>query len=296
MALQKLIAGESVTVKPFPSDPELLALIVNGRAWLITLPEWELNDLFPGLTPQILAQARRILLPGQDVIGIARAKMEADAAKFDTDHKRMIVLRAELQRYLVFAQDTMKQFQTYVRWFQHHERKKAKRTQAVAGALAAVSTVLYFIPVVGWARGLIVDAVSSAWQLDRMKSAIEAMQAAGLGVEGARLYVAVMEALAQAIAEVEYATEETEWMLMLTQEQLSILDTISRPAAEGTPQPTGVAPPGVVPSVAASDASIVGALRREVGKVLRGGAGNVLAVVAVGAAVLLALFGRKRRT
>ena len=296
-ALQALIEGQPVAVRPFPTDPELLALIVNGRSWLLTLPEWELNDLFPGLTPSILARARRILLPGRDVLRIAHAKLVADADTLAKNHARMVVLRAELQRYLSFAQDTMAQFQTYVRWFEHHQKKKEKRTQVVSAALTAVSTVLYWVPVVGWALGALVDAANLAFQLDRMKGAIEAMQAAGMRVEGARLYVAVMEALGQAIAEVEWARDESLWMLEFTREQIAVLDAIGRPAAEGAPQPTGVAPPGVASSAAASDASIVGALRAEVGKAMRAipGGGKLLAVAGVAALALMALFGRRRR-
>lgn len=279
--LRKLIAGEAVTVRPFPADPELLALLVNGRSWLLTMPEWELTELFPGLTPQVLGQARRLLLPGQDAVGIARAKLEADAAKFAADHARMVVLRAELQRYLAFAQDTLKQFQTYVTWVQHHERKKEKRTQAMSQALTAISTVLYFVPVVGWALGALVDTANVAMQLQRMKDSIAAMQAAGLRVAGAQTYVGVMEALGVAIAEVENARDEAAWMHQLTVEQLGELAKV--PAAMGG-------------GGATDDGAIISAVRGESSRAARMGRGalGVFVAVAGGLVALLALLGRKR--
>jgi hypothetical protein len=298
-ALQRLIAGESVTVKPAPTDPELLALIVNGRAWLLTLPEWQLYDAFPGLTPKILAYARRVLIPGHDVIAIAEAKLQADIERLKTDSARLAKLRAETMRYANFANDTMKQFQTYITWFEHHMKKKEKRTQVVAGVMTAVSTVLYFIPVVGWALGLILDSVNVAWQLDRMKDAIEAMQAAGARVEGARVYVALMESLAVVITHLDNAEGVVNWQLHLQEKQLEILKTVSRPAVEGAPQPAGVAPPsGIAPSTAASDASIVRALMGEASRAFKGAVaapGKLVAAAMVGAAALLAIFGRRRR-
>lgn len=299
MALQKLIAGETVKVKPPPSDPELLALIVNGRAWLITLPDWELYDMFPGLTPDILAYARRVLLPGQDVVGIAEAKVRADIARLGTDLTRLNALHAEVMRYVQFANDTLNQFQTYVKWFEHHQKKIEKRTQVIAASLTAVSTVLYFVPVVGWILGLLVDSANVGFQLQRMKEAIAAMQAAGGRVAAAQVYIALMEALSTVMAHVENAQAIIEWQLHLQEEQLKILQTISRPAVGGAPQPTGVAPPsGKTPSTAASDASIVRALIGEAGKVFRGvvGApGKLIAGIAVAAAAAIAIFGRRRR-
>ena len=298
-ALQQLIAGESVTVQPPPSDPELLALIINGRAWLITLPDWELFDIFPGLTPQILARARRLLLPGRDVVAIATAKVQADIGKLATDLARLQQLNVETQRYVQFAQDTLKQFQTYVTWLQHHLKKKAKKTQVVAGALQAVSTVLYFIPVVGWALGLLVDAANVAFQLDRMKGAIAAMQAAGAKVQAAQVYVALMESLGVTMADLDNALGAVEWQLAFQREMLTNLEKIRMSAVGGGPQPTGVAPPsGATPLTAASDSAIVNALfgeARQAFQAIAAAPGTLIAVVVAGVAVVLALVTRRRR-
>jgi len=297
-ALQKLIAGESIPLPPFPSDPELLALIVNGRAWLLTMPEWELRELFPDLTSAALARARRLLLPGRDVVRIVRAKLEADAEKFAADAERLGALRGELARYEKFANDTLQQFQAYIDWFKRHQEKKEKRTKVVSRALTAIAAALYWVPVVGWVLGAAVDAANIAMQLDRMKDGIEAMQAAGLRVQAGRVYVALQEALIQAIAEVEVARDEAAWMLMLTREQIGLLDAIGRPAAGGAQQPTGIAPPGAAPTAAVPDASIVGALRAEASRALRTVArapGRLLGALAVAAAAAVAVFGRKKR-
>ena len=298
-ALKRLIDGESVAVKPPPSDPELLALIINGRAWLLTLPDWELFDLFPGLTPKTLAYARRLLIPGRDVVAIATAKVQGDVARLESDLTRLNTLYVEMMRYVEFAQDTLKQFQTYITWFQHHLKKKEKKTQVIAAALQSVSAVLYFVPVVGWALGLLVDAANIAFQLDRMKSAIAAMQAAGARVEAANVYVALMESLGTTLADLENALGAVEWQLEFQREMLANIQKITMSAVGGVPQPTGVAPPsGSTPLTAASDSAIVRALLGEARKAFQAivaTPGRLLAVAVVGAAALLALFAGKRR-
>lgn len=298
-ALQKLIAGESVTVKPFPADPELLAIIVNGRAWLLTLEDWQLYELFPGLTAPVLAQARRILLPGADVVAIARAKVVSDIARLEKDERRLKALQAESVRYLKFAEDTLKQFQTYANWFKRHLEKKAKKTEIIGHALSAVAAALYWVPVVGWALGAIVDAANIAYQLDQMKAQIAAMQAAGARVEAARVYVALMEALGVTLTELDNALGAIDWQLYFQRAQLEALNKIGRPAVGGAPQPAGVAPPsGKSSPTAVPDTSIVRALSGEAGKAFRkvlGTPGKLLVAGVVAAGAALLAFGRRRR-
>jgi len=294
-ALQMMIEGKAVAVRPFPTDPELLAIIVNGRSRLLTLPKWELESLFPSLTPSVLAYARGRLLPGRDVVAIAQAKLRADITRLRTDLDRLVLLQAELQRYQAFAAATLKQYQTYVTWFAHHLKKKAKRTEIVSGALTAIAAVLYWVPVVGWALGLAVDAANVAYQLDAMKKAIAAMEAAGARVDGAITYVAIMEALAQVSAELENALALVDNQLWFAETMAEDLQTNSQSAAGGSPLVSLSAPTKDSSLPAASDYSIIRAIAGEARRAFTGAARGTSRLVVAGVAVAVAAWAFLRR-
>lgn len=244
--LQTWLAGGAVTLPAWPTSPEQLALLAQARAWLIDLPPATLAELFPGLTPALLAQARRALLPGVNLRGLARARVTAELAQLDATALRLTQLQGELEASLDWTQQLLKQFQTYATWFQKHLERKAEKTKVISNALSVISTVLNFVPVVGWALALIVEAVNVGIQLDALRDSLKAMEAAGGRIQAGVTYVALMEQLATGYAELQAAQQDVDAARSIREAELALLKRLGGAASGAVvvaPRPAGAAPP-----------------------------------------------------
>jgi len=280
--LQTWIAGGAVTLPPWPTDARSLAQIAHARGWLLDLPEAVLQELFPGVTSTLLARARRELLPGVDLIAVELVRLQSELTTLTADRARVAALQAEVEATLTWGQAVLKQFQTYVTWFQHHLEAQAKKTAAISTALTAISTVAQFVPVVGWAVALILDVANVGIQLDAFRDTLKALEAAGGRAQAGYTYVATMEACAQAYAALDALAQDLDVAIAVREAERALLVRL-RAAAGGSA--VVVAPHSSGRPAAATDRALMA--------MFRGASGGGRLLVAAGL-VALALLGRRR--
>ncbi|HET6494446.1 MAG TPA: hypothetical protein VFH61_03660 [Thermoleophilia bacterium] len=207
--------GLPVTARPGERpDPMLvdhvdriLQLQRAGRSWIYTYPYGEIAAFIPGLTREQLASVKNQLWKPEwgnpaTITADIVAAIDEEIAWLEGNLKTADTMLMEISGYEPWLTDVLKQFQTYVNWFQDHLKHKEDKTRAIGVALSAISTVLNFIPVVGNILALVVEAVNVGIQVNAFKVQLQALADAGGRIFAGQVAAAVLEAVAVTKTEV----------------------------------------------------------------------------------------------
>jgi hypothetical protein len=183
-------------VRPDATDEERAAAYY-ARSWIYDMDIAQIQAAYPLVAAQTIQQLRQVWW----VEGLDRdAVFKQTVARFQKEIPQLEqwaeVLNSyvdEIDRYLNFSNWVFKQFQTYLTWRAHHERKKQHRVDNWTKALTVVAEVAMYIPYVGWIIAIVAYATSAAIQINRMKQVIKSLELMGERVVVLQMSVNALE-------------------------------------------------------------------------------------------------------
>jgi hypothetical protein len=154
-----------------------------ARSWIYDMDNAQIQALYPLVAAQTIQQVRQAWwIEGLDRDAMFRQTVERFQSDIPTLEQWAEVLNSyvdEIDRYLNFSNWVFKQFEVYLTWRAHHERKKQHRIDNITKTLAVVAEVAKYIPYVGWIIAIAVMATSAAVQVDRMRQVIKSLEQMG---------------------------------------------------------------------------------------------------------------------
>ena len=153
------------------------------RSWLYELDAIQIQALYPLIAREPLAQLRRALwIDGLDPTAVRQqtmARFQADLPQLEQWAEVLNSYVTECDRYLAFTNGVFTQFQTYLKWREHHMRKKAKVAGNISKALQVIAEVAQYIPYVGWVIAAAAIATDVGVQVNSMREQIRSLKEVG---------------------------------------------------------------------------------------------------------------------
>lgn len=180
------------------ATPEERAAAWFARSWLYELDDAQIQLLYPLVARQTLAQLRKVLwIEGVDPAAVRQqtsARFQADIPALEQWAEVLNGYVDECDRYLAFTNGVFKQFQTYLAWRAHHERKKEHRVKILSKSLQAVAEIAQYIPYVGWAISTAAIATDFTVQINHLKEVVKSLETMGERVVALQHAANAMEA------------------------------------------------------------------------------------------------------
>lgn len=181
---RKLAEGYAADLKPRSSaTPAERAAAYVPVSWLYEMTTPQIQAVYPLAAADVIAEARQLLwIEGLDADALRAqtlVQFQADIPVMEQMAERTQALMDETDRYLDWVHALLKQFETYLAWKAHHERKKAHVTKNISQALQWTARIAQYVPYVGWAIAAAATAADVGVQVNGMREAVKALNEIG---------------------------------------------------------------------------------------------------------------------